>query len=99
MGDQDRLAETFVDRGAGVTQMDQKGRAADGGTVDPFRRNAEIVRHFRRFFPAACDTVDVTRLQAGFRHSIKRRVRVKLNVGHMRNFAEFRGLARADNGN
>ena len=50
MGDQDRLAETFIDRGTGVTQMDQKGRAADGGTVDPFRRNAEIVRHFCRFF-------------------------------------------------
>ena len=49
MRDQYRLAQTGLDRRGGVADMDHERAAADGGAVDPFRRQAQVMRdRYRR---------------------------------------------------
>jgi hypothetical protein len=49
MRDQHRLAEARGDRRGGVADMDHERAAADRGAVDPFRGQAQVMRHRDHF--------------------------------------------------
>ena len=61
MRDQHRLAETRGDRRGGVADMDHERAPTDRGAVDPFRRQAEIMRDRHRRLAGGRDAVDVGR--------------------------------------
>ena len=74
MRNQHRLAEARGDRGGGVADMDHERAAADRGAVDPFRREAEIVRRRHRRLAGGRDAVDVGGFEAGIGHCVERGV-------------------------
>jgi hypothetical protein len=59
MGDQHRLAEAGLDRRRGVADMQHERAAADRGTVDPGRRDPEIMRDLLWCFDRGSKTIDV----------------------------------------
>ena len=99
VGDEHGLAQALVDRRRGVAHVDHEGAAADGGAVDPGRRDAEIVRDRGRRLAGGGDAVDVGRLQAGVRQGVEGGVGMQLDLRHAGNDAEVGGLGGADDGN
>ena len=65
--DQYRLAQARGDRRGGVADMDHEGAAADRGAVDPFRRQAKIMRDRDRRLAGCRDAVDVGGFGIGHR--------------------------------
>ena len=98
MRDQDGLRQTGLDRRRGMAHMDHERAPADGRAVHPGGRNAEIVRDLHRRLAGGGDAVDVLRPQPGIRHRVQRRVGVQLDLRHVGDDTEFRGLGGADNG-
>ena len=92
------LAETCLDRGGGMADMEHERTAADRGAVDPGRRDAEIMRDLLRRFDRGGDAVDIGQFQAGIGNGVERRVGVQLDLRHVGNDAEFGGLGGADDG-
>ena len=98
MGDQYRLAEARFDCRGGVADMDHERTAADRGAVDPFRRQAEIVRDRHRRLAGGSDTVDVGGFEAGIGHRVECGVGMQLDLRHVGNDTEACGLGGADDG-
>ena len=98
MGDQHGLAEPGFDGRGGMADMQHERAAADGGAVDPGRRDAEVMRDLLRGLDRGGDTVDVGEFQTGVRDGIERRISVELDLRHVGDDAEFGGLGSADNG-
>ena len=98
MGDQHGLAEPGLDRRRGVADVQHERAAADGGAVDPGRRDAEIVGDLLRGLDGGGDAVDVGQLQSGIGDGVERRIRMELDLRHVRDDAEFGGLGGADDG-
>jgi len=74
MRDQHRLAQARGDRRGGVADMNHKRTAADRGAVDPFRRQAEIMRDRDRRLAGGRDAVDIGGFEPGICHRVERRV-------------------------
>ena len=96
--DQHGLAETGLDRGRRVADVQHERAAADGGAVDPGRRDAEIMGDLLRGFHGGGDAVDVGEFQSGIGDGVERRIRMELDLRHVRDDAEFGGLGCADDG-
>jgi hypothetical protein len=58
MRDQYRLAEARGDRRGGMADMDRERAAADRSAVDPFRGEAQVLRHRHRRLAGGGDAVD-----------------------------------------
>ncbi len=99
MRDQHGLAQSGFDRGRGMADMQHEGAAADRGAVDPGRRDAEIMADLLRRLDRGGKAVDVGQFQSGIGDGVQRRVRMQLDLRHVRDDAEFGGLGRADDGN
>ena len=99
MGDQHGLAQAGLDRRRGMADVQHERAAADRGAVDPGRLDAEIVADLLRRFDRGGEAVDVGELQPGIGDGVERRIRVKLELRHVGDDAEFGGLGRADDGN
>ena len=63
------------------------------------RRDAQVVGERRRRLAGGGDAVDVSGADARIRKGVKRRVSVQLQLAHVRNPAELRGLRRTHHGN
>ena len=98
MRDQHGLAEPGLDRRCCVTDVQHERAAADGGAVDPGRRDAEIVRDLLRGLHRGGDTVDIGQFQSGIGDGVERRIRMELDLRHVRDDAELGGLGCADDG-
>src|SRR5438477_923479 len=81
-----------------MADMQHERTAADGRAVDPGRLDAEVMGDLLRGFHGGGDPVDVGKLQSGVRNGIQRRIRVQLDLRHVRDDAEFGGLGRANDG-
>ena len=99
VGDQHGLAEAGLDRRGGVADVQHERAAADGGAVDPGRRDAEIVGDLLRRLHRGGDAVDVRQLQPGVGDRVERGVGVELDLRHVGNDAELGGLGGADDSN
>src|SRR5215468_6199193 len=73
--------------------------AAHRGTVDPRRRNTEVVADLLRRLDGGGKAIDFGQLESGVLDCIQCRIRMELDLRHVRNDAEFSGLGRADDGN
>ena len=80
MRDQYRLAETQANRRGGVADMDHERAAADRGAVDPFRREAEMMRDRHRRLAGGRDAVDVGGLEPGVGHRVERGAGMQLDL-------------------
>ena len=93
------LQRPGFDRCRRMADMQHEGAAADRGAVDPCRLDAEIMADLLRGLDRGGEAIDVGEFQAGIRNRIQRRVRVQLDLRHVRDDAELGGLGRADDGN
>ena len=98
MRDQHRLAEARSDRRGGVADMDHERAAADGGAVDPFRGEAQIMRDRHRRLAGGGDAVDVGGFEAGIGHCVECCIGMQLDLRHVGDDAELRRLGGADDG-
>ncbi len=99
MGDQDGVAEAAFERRGSMADMDHEGAAADRGAVDPFRGDAEVVRHRDRGLAGGGDAVDVLRTEAGIPHRIERGVGMQADLRQFGDAAHLGRLGGADDGN
>src|SRR6185312_15514517 len=97
--DQHGLAETGLDGRCCMADMQHEGAAADRRAVDPCGLDAEIVADLLWRLDRGGKAVNVGELQSGICNRIQRRIRVELNLRHVRDDTELGGLGRADNGN
>ena len=98
MRDQHGLAKPGLDRGCGMADMQHERTAADGSAVDPGRLDAEVMGDLLRGFHGGGDAVDVGQFQSGIGDGVERRIRMQLDLRHVRDDAEFGGLGCADDG-
>ena len=98
MGNQHGFAEAGLDRSSGMADMQHERAAADGGAVDPGRRDAEVMRDLLRGFHSSRDAVDIGQFQSGIGDGVERGIRVQLDLRHVGDDAELRGLGCADDG-
>ena len=98
VGDEHGLAQALVDRRRGVAHVDHERAAADGGAVDPGRRDAEVVRDGGGRLAGGGDAVDVRWLEAGILQRVERGIGVQLDLRQAGNDAELGGLGGADDG-
>ena len=98
VGDQYRLAQPGLDRRRGMTDVKHERAATNRRSVDPCRRDAEIMCDLLRSFDRGRDTVDIGQFQAGIGDGVQRRIRVQLDLRRVRNNPEFGRLGSADHG-
>ena len=98
MRDQHGLAQAGLDRGGGMADMQHERAAADGGAVDPGRRDAEIMRDLLRRLDRGGEAVDVGQFQAGIGNGVECGVRMQLDLRDIGDDAKLGGLGGADDG-
>ena len=68
------------DRRSGVADMDHERKAADRGAIDPFRRQAEIMRDRDRRLAGGRDAVNVGGFEPGIGLCVERGVGMQLDL-------------------
>jgi hypothetical protein len=81
-----------------MADVQHERASADRRAVDPGRRDAEVVRDLLRAFDRGGKAIDVRQFQPGIRDHVQRRIRVQLDLRHVRDDAEFGGFGSADDG-
>src|SRR5712691_11276710 len=98
MGDQHALAQPAFERRGGRADMDHERAAADRGAIDPFGRDAEVMRDCGRGLAGGRDPVDVGGLEPAILQRVERGVGMEPDLRQTGNPAHFGRFGGADDG-